>query len=172
MRTNERVLSRLHLCIFWTSVIGLNTMAAMHRFLSVFDNVFCDFFLWRNNFYLARASSLSRLHDHTETRHTRWGSSGLLISPIPDNTQYVQETDILVSGEIRTRKRAAAHAHVRPHGHFDRYTLWYRESHLGNRNRFKLSNRCLLKVAYYWWWWWWWSYEGRTESHEQQFFVK
>jgi hypothetical protein len=66
------------------------------------------FFLpWRNNPEWARASSLSRLHDHTQTRHTRQDSSGRVISPtqrpLPDNTQHLQETDIHAVGEIRTR---------------------------------------------------------------------
>jgi len=46
----------------------------------------------------ARASSLSRLHDHTQTHHTQYDSSGRVISPtprpLPDSTQHSQETDI------------------------------------------------------------------------------
>jgi len=45
----------------------------------------------------ARASSLSRFFDHTQTHHTGYHSSGLAIGisqrPLPDNTQYSQETD-------------------------------------------------------------------------------
>ena len=49
---------------------------------------------------------LTGLHDHTQTRHTRWNSSGRVISPtqrpVPDNTQHSQETDIYSPGGIRT----------------------------------------------------------------------
>jgi hypothetical protein len=47
------------------------------------------FFQWSNSPYWARASSLLRLHDHTQTHHTRWHSSGRGMSPtqkLPDNT--------------------------------------------------------------------------------------
>jgi hypothetical protein len=65
-------------------------------------------------------SSLSRLHDHTQTRHTRYDSSGRVISPtqrpLPDNTQHSQQTNIHVPSTIRTRnpsKRAAADQRLR-----------------------------------------------------------
>ena len=42
--------------------------------------------------------SLSRLHDHTQTHHTRYDSSGQVIGstrrPLPDSTQHPQETGI------------------------------------------------------------------------------
>jgi len=42
----------------------------------------------------AMASSLSRLHDYTQTHHTRWEYSGRMISPtkgfLPDNTRNSQ----------------------------------------------------------------------------------
>ena len=48
----------------------------------------------------ARVSSSSRLYDHTQTHHTRYDSSGRVISPtqrsLPDNTQHSQETGIHV----------------------------------------------------------------------------
>ena len=63
----------------------------------------------------ARASWLSRLHDHTQTHHIWQDSSGQVISPtqrlLPDNTQHSQQTDIHAPGRIRTHKpsmRAAA----------------------------------------------------------------
>jgi hypothetical protein len=63
----------------------------------------------------ARASTLPRLHDHTETHHTRQDSSGRVISPsqrlLPDHTQQSQETYIYATGRIRIcnpSKRAAA----------------------------------------------------------------
>ena len=57
------------------------------------------FFLpWRNSPQWAKVSSLSRIHDHTQTYHTRYDSSGRMISPtqrpLPDNKQHSQETDI------------------------------------------------------------------------------
>ena len=65
----------------------------------------------------ARASSILRLHAHTQTQHTQQGSSGRVISPtqrpLPDNTQHLPQTDIHASGGIRTRnpsKRAAPNA--------------------------------------------------------------
>jgi hypothetical protein len=50
--------------------------------------------------YLARASSLSRLRDHTQIHTTQWDSYGQVIGPtkrpLPDNTQHSQDTDIYV----------------------------------------------------------------------------
>jgi hypothetical protein len=73
------------------------------------------------------APSLSRLHDHTQTHHTRYDSSGRVISPLqrplPDNIQHSHETDIHAFGGIRTHdpsKRAAANPSLRPRGHWDR----------------------------------------------------
>ena len=61
---------------------------------------------WHSNPQWSRAYSLSAIHDHTQTHHTRWDSSGRVISPtqrpLPDNTQHSQQTDIHVSEGIRT----------------------------------------------------------------------
>ena len=64
----------------------------------------------------ARASLLSRMHDHTQTHHNQYDSSGQVIRPsqmpLADNKQHSLETDIDVTGGIRNRKpikRAAAH---------------------------------------------------------------
>jgi len=50
----------------------------------------------------ARASSLSRIHDHTQTHHTRYKSSGRVISPsqrpLPDNTQHSRHTSTPPAG--------------------------------------------------------------------------
>ena len=80
----------------------------------------------------AKASSLSRLHDHTQTHHTRWESSGRVISPtlrpLPDNTQHSQETDIHDPGEIRTHnpsKRVAADPRLRQRSHWDQQSWSY-----------------------------------------------
>jgi hypothetical protein len=52
----------------------------------------------------AKASSLSRIRDHTQKHHTRWDSSGRVISPtqrsLPDNTHHSQQTDIRAPGGI------------------------------------------------------------------------
>ena len=71
----------------------------------------------------ANASSLSRIHDHTQTHHTRYDSSGRMISPsqrpLPDNTQQSQQTDTYALGGIRTRnpsRRATADPLLRPRG--------------------------------------------------------
>ena len=84
--------------------------------------------------------SFSRLHNHTQTHHSRyWMSDGSDVEnstsqtqrPLPDNTQHSQETDIHVAGGIRTHnpsKPAAAEPRLRPRGgHWDIscYTLLY-----------------------------------------------
>ena len=74
----------------------------------------------------ARASSLSRLHDRTQTHHSRQDSSGRVISPtqrpLPDSAQHSQETHIHVKGGIRTQNpsmRAVADPRLRQRGHWD-----------------------------------------------------
>ena len=64
---------------------------------------------------------------HTTTYHSRYDSSGRVISPpqrlLPDNTQHSQQTNIRTPGGIRTRnpsKRAAADPRLRPRGYWDR----------------------------------------------------
>jgi hypothetical protein len=81
---------------------------------------------WRNSPQWIRASSLSGLHDHAQTHHTRSDSSGRVISPtqrlLPNNIQHSQETDVHAPGGIRTRnpsQRAAADPR-RPRGHWAR----------------------------------------------------
>ena len=64
------------------------------------------------------ASSLSRLSSHTQTHHIRWDFSGRVISssqtPLPDNTQHSQETEMHDLGGIRNpnpnKQTAATHA--------------------------------------------------------------
>jgi hypothetical protein len=75
----------------------------------------------------ARASSLSRRYDHTQTHYNRKGFSGRGISPIqtplPDDTQHWQDTDIYAPGWIRTRNPknlAAEYPRFRPRRHRDR----------------------------------------------------
>jgi hypothetical protein len=87
-------------------------------------------FQWRKSPQWPRASSLSRLHDRTQAHHTRWDSSGRVISPtqrnLPDNTQHSQETNIHDPGGIRIHgpsKRESADPRLRPRGHWDRPTV-------------------------------------------------
>ena len=69
--------------------------------------------------------------EHTQWHnHSRQDSSGREIGPsqrpVPDNTQYSQETNIHASGGIRTRdpsRRPAADPCLRPLGHWDRLQL-------------------------------------------------
>jgi len=74
-------------------------------------------------------ASLLKLHDHTQTHHTRYDFSGRVIGPaqrsLPDNQQHLQETHTHIHGpcKIRTRissKRAVADPSCRPRGHWDR----------------------------------------------------
>ena len=64
---------------------------------------------------------------HTMTHHSRQDSYGRVISPsqtpLPDNTQHSQQTDIHAPGGIGThnlRRQAAADLRLRPRGHWDR----------------------------------------------------
>ena len=54
----------------------------------------------------ATASSLSRIHDHTQTLHSRQDSFGRVINssqrPLSDDTQHSQQTNIHTTGGIRT----------------------------------------------------------------------
>jgi hypothetical protein len=68
----------------------------------------------------AKASSLSRLHDHTQRHHARCDSSGRVISltlrPRSEKTQHSRETDNHASGRNRTRNprmRAAINPRLR-----------------------------------------------------------
>jgi hypothetical protein len=63
---------------------------------------------------------------HTTTHHSRWVSSGRVISssqrPLSDNTQYSQQTNIHAPIGIRIHdlsRRAAADLRLRPRGHWD-----------------------------------------------------
>ena len=104
-------------------------------------------FLWRGPPpHWAKASSSSRLLDHTQTHHSRWDSSGRVMSssqgPTPDNTRQSQATDFHNSGGIRTRnpsKQAAADPRLRQRGHLDGLHLsisgyvFFRVSHTAQR---------------------------------------
>jgi hypothetical protein len=64
----------------------------------------------------------------TTTQHSRYGSSGRVIissqSPLPDNTQHSQQTDIHAFGDIWTHnlsRRAGADPRLRLRGHGDQH---------------------------------------------------
>jgi hypothetical protein len=71
-------------------------------------------------------------HDHNQTHHTREDSSGRMNNPtqrpLPDNTQYSEETDIHALGGIRTRnpnRRADTDPRPRPRGTYDNMQIKY-----------------------------------------------
>jgi hypothetical protein len=87
---------------------------------------YSNFFQRGNSHYRVRASSY-RDFTISQTRHTRYDSSGRVISPkqgpLPDNTQHSQKTDIHAAGRIRTHnpsKRAATNLCLRPCGDWDK----------------------------------------------------
>jgi hypothetical protein len=74
----------------------------------------------------AKASSLSRIHYHSQTCLTRYDSSGRVTRPTqrpqPGKSQHSQETDIHASGGIRTHnpsKRAATNPRLKLCGRWD-----------------------------------------------------
>jgi hypothetical protein len=71
--------------------------------------------------------SLEVSRSHTMTHHNQLDSPGRVTGStqrlLPDNTQHLQETDILAPGGIRTNNpsnRAVADLRLRPRGHQDR----------------------------------------------------
>ena len=78
----------------------------------------------------AKASSLSRIHDHTpfDTPHSveLLSTSGQTRRDLYLTTHNTQDTHIHAPGGIRThnpRKRAAADLRLRPCGHWDRQNV-------------------------------------------------
>ena len=64
---------------------------------------------------------------HTTTHYSRYDSSGRVISslqtPLPDDTQHSQQTDIHTPGRIRTRnprEQASTDPRLKQHDHWDR----------------------------------------------------
>jgi len=82
--------------LFPRSVTKANSMKLFMKILAVYNNNFPPA-PWPNSPQWTRASSLLRLHHHTQTHHTRWDSSGRVICstqrPLPD-TQHSQQTNI------------------------------------------------------------------------------
>ena len=79
--------------------------------------------------YIYGAPILDVSRSHTTTQHSRWDSSGRLISssqrPLPVNTQHSQQTSMPHSG-IRTHdlsRRAAVNLGLRPPSHWDQHLL-------------------------------------------------
>jgi hypothetical protein len=69
---------------------------------------------------------------HTTTHHSRYDSSGRVISssqrPLPDNTQHLQQTDIYAPDGFRTHdlsRRAAVDLSLRSRGDWDRHPYVY-----------------------------------------------
>ena len=80
--------------------------------------------------YIYGAPILDVSRSHTTTQHSRWDSSGRVISssqrPVPDNTRHSQQTNIHARGGIRTHdlsRGAAANLRLRPRGCWDRQCL-------------------------------------------------
>ena len=97
-------------------IINMLPSMIINFHIIVFIKQFTVGAIMQNSPWWAKASSLSRLYDHTQTQHTRWDFSGRVFRPtkIPlrDNTQHWQETDLHAPGGIRTHnpsKRAATH---------------------------------------------------------------
>jgi len=87
-----------------------------------------SFSLWHWDPTWVMASSFLRFsRSHSTTHHSRWDSSGQVISssqrPLPDNTQHSQQTNIHAPSGIRTQdlsRWTAADLCVRPRGYWDR----------------------------------------------------
>jgi hypothetical protein len=100
-----------------------------------YSHVIC-LFSWRYNpwwlYFHSPVAGFSLLvfevfWSHTTTSHSLYDSSGRVINPsqrpLPDITQYLQQTNIRATGGIRTHnlgRRAAEDLHLRTRGHWDR----------------------------------------------------
>ena len=85
---------------------------------------------WRKSPQWVRASSLSKLHDHTQTHHTRYDSPGRVISatqrPLPDSTQKSQQTHPCPrrDSKLQSQQVSGCRPTPRPSGHWDRSFLY------------------------------------------------
>ena len=107
---------------------------------------FLSFFLWRCSPTRVIASSFLRILDHTTTHHSRWDSSGRVISSSQrlNNTQYSQQTNIDAPGGIRTQNlswRADTDLRLRPRVHWDLYI--YTHTHIHSSH---CSLSCFLRL--------------------------
>ena len=101
-------------------------------FVRVVNNVlFCIFLPWRKSPKWAKASSLSRIHDDTQTKHTLgrtpldgWSARRGVLYLTTHNTHKRQNS--MPPGRIRTHnpsKWAAVDPRLRPRGHWDRRSI-------------------------------------------------
>ena len=103
---------------------------------------------WRNSPphpHWGRASSLSRIHDNTQTQHTRYDFSGRVISPsqrpLPDNATFT--TDRHAPGGFRTRnpsKRKIPDPRLRPRDKI----WWVLQYWAADKSLAWLTSRCIL----------------------------
>ena len=117
---HDNIIRRMHFLIFRTRLKRRTFHWAGRLMLSAQPYVSSPPLPWRNSPQWARASLLSRLHNHTQTHHTWQVSSGRVINPtqgpLPDNTQHSQQTDINALDGIRIlnpSKRAIADLRLR-----------------------------------------------------------
>jgi len=104
-------------------------------------NTVCNYFPRRISPYWARAPSLSRFHDQTQTH-----SLGRATLDERSNTQHPQQTDIYVHGRIRTRnpsKRATADLCLRTRGLSDRPILYNTGFNVDPVSGFRVSRDAL-----------------------------
>ena len=90
--------------------------------------------------YIYGALILDVSRSHTPTQHSRYDSSGRVISslqrPLPDNTRHSQQTNTHVPSGIRNHdisKRAPADLRLRPRGYWDRHDIWYMSLYIDDR---------------------------------------
>ena len=95
------------------------------------DFLSLDFFYTKTHQpHWAKASSFSRIYNHTQTRHTRYYSSGWVNSPVQriltEKHKTLTTDRIPCPGGIRTHnpsQQVAADPRLRPRGHWDRLPL-------------------------------------------------
>jgi hypothetical protein len=116
----RRSLNTLKHRTYWTDSLFLS----LQQLLRLLTASGC-FYFWRDSPQWARASSFTRLLDHTQRRATPvrllWTSDQLVADT--STWQHSQQTNIHAPGWIRTHylsRRAAADLRFRPCGHWDR----------------------------------------------------
>jgi hypothetical protein len=109
--------------LIWNTVVNLK----MKETRDVLYEKYGDYFIF--NFVtqqplVGEGFSLSRIHDHTQTHHTRWDSSGRVISPTQTaHNNHKRQTSMPRAGFepiIPASKRPQTHA-LRPRSHRDRH---------------------------------------------------
>jgi hypothetical protein len=109
---------------FNSGLKGLNELPRKYIYCWPFFSVA----LWPNAGHGVLILEVSR--SNTMTHHIWYDSPGQVISspqtPVPDNTQHSQQTNIHAPGGIQTHdlsRRAAADICLRPRGHWDRHIV-------------------------------------------------